>query len=80
MTRPWRPVVLLLVLVTTAWLHGETASTQKLLEFEVASIKRHESAEVGARVDVQPSGRVVWTNLPISAFVLAAYGLAAILR
>ncbi len=79
-TTPWRPAILVVVLLSTVWLHGQTASTQKLLEFEVASIKRHESAELGARVDVQSSGRVVWTNLPISAFVLAAYGLAAMFQ
>jgi uncharacterized protein (TIGR03435 family) len=56
--------------------HGGPAFGQSpSLNFEVASIKKNESTEAGARVDVQPSGRVIWTNLPISAFVLGAYGL-----
>jgi len=41
--------------------------------FEVVSIKPNPSADRGSRIDVQPGGRVIWTNTTLESLIGASY-------
>lgn len=67
-----------LVAVMTALVAGEyrpQATAQSSPTFEIVSIKRSTSLEQGSNVAVQPGGRLIIINVPVSAIVLLAFEL-----
>lgn len=66
---------LLLALAVLVVCEYRTQGAQSSPTFEVVSIKRNTSQASGSNVAVQPGGRLIITNVPVSALVLLAFEL-----
>ena len=66
--------VVILVLAATATVAAQSPSIDRL-KFDVASVKPNKSGEGVIRLDIQPGGRFVMTDVPLKQFIRAAYTL-----
>jgi len=73
MTRGSLCLIVGLIIVVAAPLGAQTTTPR--LQFDVASVKPNTSGDPGLRLDVQPGGRFVASNIPLKQFIRAAYTL-----
>jgi uncharacterized protein (TIGR03435 family) len=67
----WR-VIVLLILTTTVSLRGQQPIAPP--RFEVVSIRLNRAARIEGRIDLQPSGRIIWTATTLRPLIRLAYG------
>ena len=71
---PGLPLVAFICVIPAADLDAQTAAPQES-KFEVVSIKRNTSGDLGSMMRVQPGGRVSVRNLPVQEVIVRAYGI-----